>query len=179
MYRTHKKELVVPALLVALTVMLPGSAMAQRFSPANIVGKYVLSLDGSFSSAPPPFTGEALDFEASLIALFTFDGSGNMYGEHTLAFHNVEIPFDVRSRFAVEAKYSVEPDGRLLIESKEFRLDEAGGHGPSPDNIVDYACYLVAVGSAECTMLRLTTYQQGPEPKLLPSTMSGSLERQR
>ena len=165
-------------LLLVCSTVLPAAAWSQQFVAPSIVGSYVMNFHGTFSSTPPPFTGEPLDFEAAMVGRLTFDGSGQAYGEYTLTFHNVQIPFQVRSRFAVEAAYTVEPDGHLVVESDEYRLDESGTQGATPDNSVIYECYLVRTQSAECLQHTLISYQQGPDATLLPLTMSGSLQRQ-
>jgi hypothetical protein len=167
-------------LFVGSLAVLPGSANAQGFSAASILGDYVMAFDGTFASLPPPpFPQDPLDFEAAEVGRFSLDGAGRVYGDYTLTFHNVEIPFPVRSRFHVTGTYTVEPDGHLVIETEEYHLDASGTPGAEPANEVTYECYLVhRMQSAKCVQHTLITYQQGPQPKLLPDTMSGSLERQ-
>ena len=57
----------------------------------SLNGNYVLSLEGSFTSPPPPFTGTPLQFEAAQIGRLTFDGAGQAWGEATLTFHHPAV----------------------------------------------------------------------------------------
>lgn len=165
-----------------LAVLAPCFASAQaNFDTAALKGNFVMTFHGSFSSAPPPpLPSDVLTFEAAEVGRLTFDGSGQAIGVYTLTFHNAAIPFQVRSRFSMLATYTVSPDGHVIIEAEEYRLDAAGTPTPMPVNTVKYECYIVAHQQlAECLQVNLVSLQQGPEPRLLPHSMSGSLQRQR
>jgi hypothetical protein len=165
-------------LLFGLPAMV--ASAEENFGVDSFSGSYVMTFHGSFSSAPPPpLPNVVLDFEAAQVGRLTFDGGGQVDGAYTLTFHNPEIPFPIRSRFAVRATYSVGSDGHLVIEAEEFRIDASGGVGETPANAVTYECYIVQSRRlAECLQHSLISYQQGPTEKLLPHTMSGSLQRQ-
>ena len=142
-------------------------------------GSYVLSLNGSFTSPPPPFTGTPLQFQAAQVARLTFDGAGQAWGEATLTFHNPAVPFAVRTRIALRANYTVDSNGHLVISVEESPLDVNGDPAPAISNTVTYECYIVQRRRlASCLLHTLISFQQGPDPRNLPVTMAGSLRRQ-
>jgi hypothetical protein len=72
--------------------------------------------------------------------------------------------------------YEVDPDGHMTIEIDEFPIEAMGER----DNSVTMECYIVQPQQlARCIQHTLITFQQGPDPKPLPLSMIGSLERQR
>lgn len=177
--RRLARSRVCMAVALLATVVCTSAVAQGLFGIRSIDGTYVATLDGAFSSAPPPFTGERLKFDAALVGLFKFDGAGQMSGIFTLTFHNPALPFAVRSRTAIHGTYSVAADGYLVIEAEEFGLDASGTPSPTRDNSVTYECYIAERNTlANCVLHSLITYQQGPEPVVLPVTMSGTLRRQ-
>lgn len=162
-------------------LVLPTAAFStNNFGTESVRGPYVVSFEGAFTSAPPPFTGAALQFRAAQVGHLEFDGAGQAWGEATLVFHHPSLPFGVRSRVALIGNYTVSPDGRLQINIEERALDVNGEPGPAVANTVVYECYIVRHRrSARCVMHSLVSFQQGPAPRVLPVTMSGSLRRQR
>jgi len=169
------------ALIFGSVTGLPPSARCETdFSSHTINGQYIFSFDGAFSSAPPPFTGEVLQFSAAQVGRLAFDGAGQAWGEATLTFHHPSLPFGVRSRIALRGNYTVSPDGKLEIYIDEFPLDVNGEPGPDRTNSIIYECYIVRrLVIANCVLHSLVSFQQGLEPRALPVTMSGSLRRQR
>ena len=174
--RTH---LIVAALTSAF-LFSTASALQDNHSVDALSGNFILNLDGAFSSAPPPFTGEVLQLDAAQVSRLYFDGSGQMWGESTLVFHHPSFPFGQRSRLALRGTYEVFANGHVLIEVDEFRLDANGQPGPVRTTSAVYECYIVQRQQlARCVLHSLVSYQQGPAPRVLPATMSGTLQRQR
>lgn len=159
---------------------LPATAESRdHFDNGALRGAFVLSIDGTFVSAPPPFTGSALPFKAAQIGRLVFDGTGLAWGEATLTFHHPDIPFGVISRVAFNGTYDVAPNGRAVINLDEFSLDMNGEPGAIRTNSVILECYVVRRRlQSRCVLHTLISYQQGPDPRNLPVTMSGSLQRQ-
>lgn len=150
------------------------------FAEPPLSGPYVLALEGVFSSAPPPFTGDVLPFKAAQVGRLVFDGTGQARGEATLTFHHPDIPFAVRSRIALHGTVETLPGGRTLISIDEFPLDANGEPAPLRTNSVVYECYVVQRQALlRCVLHSLVSFQQGPQPRNLPLTMAGTLERQR
>ena len=166
--------------VLACIFVLPGAAMSQgHLDNGALRGAFVLSIDGTFVSAPPPFTGDALPFKASQIGRLVFDGAGLAWGEATLAFHHPDIPFGVISRVAFNGTYDVAPNGRAIISLDEFALDMNGEPGATRTNSIILECYVVRRRlQSRCVLHTLISYQQGPNPRNLPVTMSGMLQRQ-
>ena len=167
--------------LLALGVLAPPAALSQGVYDNGVIrGNYVLSFDGIFSSAPPPFSGPALPFEAAQVGRLTFDGAGMAWGEATLTFHHHEVPFSVVSRVALSGTYGVAPNGNITINLDEYPLDGNGEPASMRFASITYECYVLRRRLvARCVLNSLISYQQGPEPRNLPVTMSGSIERQR
>ena len=159
---------------------LPSTAMSRdNFHNGALRGAFVLSLDGTFVSAPPPFTGPVLPFKASQVGRLVFDGAGLARGEVTLSFHHPNIPFGVISRIALDGTYDVQPNGRTIINLDEFAIDMNGEPGATRTNTIVLECYVLRrYFQSRCLLHTLISYQQGPEPRSLPVTMSGSLQRQ-
>jgi hypothetical protein len=166
--------------MLAGVLLLPVFAASQdNFDGGVLRGAYVLALDGSFVSAPPPFTGDVIALTASMLGRLEFDGSGLAWGEATLSFHHPEIPFGVVSRNALLGTYEVAPDGRTIFNVDEFPLDINGEPGPVRTNSFVLECYSVQrLMLSRCILHSLISYQQGPEPRNLPVTMAGELQRQ-
>lgn len=169
-----------PAVMVAAWLAASPAAHADGgFGNHSVQGQYVLDFDGAFSSSPPPFSGEVLQFRAAMVGIVTFDGSGLASGELTLVFHHPAVPFPIRSRKAVLGSYTVAANGRMLVNVDEFALGDDGQPiGPKGNSLV-YECYVVRRQVlANCIAHSLVSFTQGPEPRLLPMTMSGALQRQ-
>lgn len=169
--------------LVALFTCILGSPPTAEawgdFDNGTLRGTFVLSVDGTFISAPPPFTGDVLPFKAAQIGRLVFDGTGLVWGEATLTFHHPDVPFAVISRVALNGTYDIVPNGRVVINLDEFPLDTNGEPGSIRANSVTLECYVVRRQlQARCVLNSLISYQQGPQPRSLPVTMSGSLQRQ-
>ena len=171
------------SLLAVSTVVFAAPALASHrdgFDLRALRGTFVLSLDGAFVSAPPPFTGDVLQFKASQIGRLVLDGTGQAWGEATLTFHHPDIPFNVISRLAFRGTYDVAPDGRAILNLDEFPLAPNGEPAATRSNSIVLECYVVRRRlNSRCVLHTLISYQQGPEPRSLPVTMSGSLRRQR
>lgn len=179
------KRLRIPQKLLFVSVIagfvaLPVNADAGGdFDNRALRGAFVLSLDGQFVSAPPPFTGAVLPFKASEVGRLVFDGSGLAWGEATLTFHHPNIPFAVISRISFSGTYDVAPNGRTVINLDEFPIDMNGEPGMIRTNSIVLECYIVRRQlQSRCMLHTLISYQQGPEPRNLPVTMSGALQRQ-
>lgn len=159
---------------------MPATSLARDgFNNASLRGMYIFSFDGGFSSAPPPFSGDVLEFRAAQVGQLEFDGAGLLQGETILVFHHPTIPFGVRSRRALLGAYTIYPTGRTMLEIDEYSLDANGQPGGIRTNSAIYECQIVQRQQlAECVMHSLISYQQGPDPRELPVTMSGSLQRQ-
>jgi len=159
---------------------LPATSFARDgFNNASLHGIYVFSFDGAFSSAPPPFSGDVLEFQTAQVGRLEFDGAGLLQGETMLAFHHPTIPFGIRSRKALLGAYTVDPTGRTVLESHEYSLGTNGEPVGIRTNSAIYECQIVHRQQlAKCVMHSLISYQQGPNPRELPVTMSGSLQRQ-
>ena len=168
------------ASFVAYVIALPANATSWgEFDNDAHRGTYVLSLEGAFVSPPPPFTGDALQFKAAQIGRLAFDGAGLVSGEGMLSFHNPAVPFGVTSRFAFDGTYDVAPNGKVVINLDEYPLDMNGQPTASPSNSFVLECYVVRRRlQSRCVMHTLISYQQGPMPRILPVTMSGTLQRQ-
>lgn len=151
-----------------------------NYDTASFNGDFVLSVNGAFSSAPPPFTGDVLQLMAAEVGLLSLDGAGTAWGEITISFHHPSIPFAPLSRKALFGNYSVEADGRTIINLDEFSLDANGNPLPVRSNSFVLECYILQRQIlAKCLLHSLVSYQQGPEPRILPATMSGTLQRRR
>ena len=159
---------------------LPSTTLAWgSFDNEALRGTFVISIDGTFVSAPPPFTGSVLPFKASQVGRITFDGAGLAEGEATLTFHHPDIPFGVISRFALSGTYDVASNGSAVISLDEYPLDMNGNPAATRANSVELECYIVRRHfELHCMLHTLISYQQGPAPRSLPVTMSGSLQRQ-
>lgn len=159
---------------------LPATALPQdSFDNRALRGVFVLSIDGAFVSAPPPFTGDVLSFQASQVGRLVFDGTGQAWGEATLTFHHPTIPFGVISRVSLNGTYDVAPNGSVVINLDEFPIDVNGEPGATRTNSIILECYVVRrYLQSRCVLHTLISYQQGPQPRNLPVTMSGSLLRQ-
>jgi hypothetical protein len=169
--------------LIATAMLLIGPGLGARadeiFGTQSLRGAQILSFHGSFSSAPPPFTGDRVRLDASQVGRLQFDGNGQVWGEYTLTFHTPTVPLAIRTRFSVFGTYRVEPDGRLLIETEEYVIEPQERRDDLRDNAVTYECYLVQrQRAARCVLQSLVTFQQGPEPIPLPVAMTGMLEAQ-
>lgn len=141
------------------------------FDNRSMRGDFVLSMDGSFSSAPPPFTGERENFAFTFLGLLHFDGAGQVAGEATLVFENTSAGLVVPR--TVVGTYSVAEDGRMTIETDEF----VGGF---KSNEVTYDCVIVQRRKlARCAITRLIGFSQGPDPVELPISAIGAFERQK
>lgn len=149
------------------------------FGDHSVQGQYVVAFDGAFSSAPPPFNGEVLQFSAAMVGILNLDGSGLASGELTLVFHHPAIPFPIRSRKAILGNYSVAANGHVWVNVDEFALGEDGQPAGPKGNTLVYECYVVQRHVlAQCIAHSLVSFQQGPEPRVLPMTMTGALRRQ-
>ena len=166
--------------ILACMFALPSTVLARGpFDNGIVRGAYVLTLDGTFVSAPPPFTGGVLPFRAAQLGRLVFDGTGLAWGEATLSFHHPDIPFGVTSRIAFSGTYGVGPTGKTVIKLDEFPLDANGEPGVIRTNSIVMDCYVVRrYLSSRCVLHTLISYQQGEEARSLPVTMSGSLQRQ-
>ena len=163
---------------LAIVLAVPSTAPARdHFDNKSLRGAFVLSIDGTFVSAPPPFTGAVLPFRASQLGRLEFDGAGLARGEATLAFHHPDVPFTVISRVAFSGAYDVQANGRVLISLDEFPLDVNGEPAANRTNSLVLECYIVRRLKSRCVLHTLISYQQGPTPRNLPVTMSGSLQR--
>ena len=169
----------VSAVLI-LCLAMPATAESWRpYDNGDLYGAFVLSIDGAFVSAPPPFTGDVLSFEASQIGRVEFDGAGLVSGDGVLSFHHPDIPVSVVSKVAFDGHYDVAPDGRVTINLDEFPADASGQPGAQRSNSLTLECYVVRRRlRIQCVLTTLITYQQGPQPRILPVTMSGTLQRQ-
>jgi len=173
------RKLALVALLV-IVVAAPSTAWSgDSFDNGSLRGVFILSIDGTFVSAPPPFTGNVLPFAASQIGHLEFDGAGLATGEATLVFHHPDIPFGVVSRVAFSGTYNVAANGKAIINLDEFPLDMNGEPGTMRANSLVMECYIVRRGlRSNCILHTLISYRQGPDPRNLPVTMSGTLHRQ-
>lgn len=178
--RSRTLRLILNIAAFAIFTSLPAVALSQgNLDSRALRGAYVLSLDGTFSSAPPPFTGDVLPFEAAQVGRLVFDGAGLAWGEVTLTFHHPDIPFAVISRISLHGTYNVSPTGRAIISLDEFPIGVNGEPGSVRTNSVVFECYVVRRRlQSRCVLHTLISYQQGPEPRNLPVTMSGLLQRQ-
>ena len=160
-------------------ISLPAAALAWgQFNNGILKGVFVLSVDGAFASAPP-FGGDVLSLRASQLSRLEFDGAGLARGEGILTFHHPDIPFGVTSRIAFDGSYEVAANGGVVISLDEFPLDMNGEPASEKTNTIVLQCYVVRrFLLSHCVLHTLITYQQGPEPRSLPVTMSGSLRRQ-
>ena len=176
---TRSVRKIAQVIAIAGVLALPSTALSRdHFDNKALRGTFVLSIDGTFVSAPPPFTGDVLPFKASQIGRLEFDGAGLARGEATLAFHHPDIPFTVISRVAFSGAYDIAASGRVVISLDEFPLDMNGEPGATRTNSVVLECYIVRRLLSCCVLHTLISYQQGPEPRNLPVTMSGVLQRQ-
>lgn len=173
------KTLVLFITLAGLVTAPSNAFSSHNFDNSALRGTFVLSMNGTFVSAPPPFTGAALPFAASQVGRLTFDGAGLANGEVTLVFHNPNIPFNVTSRFELRGAYEVSANGKVVISLDEFPLDMNGDPVANRSNSMVLECYIVRRSTLRCVLHTLISYQQGPEPRNLPVTMSGLLQRQR
>lgn len=164
----------------ACILTVPATALSWgHLDNGALRGTFVISIDGTFVSAPPPFTGSVLAFKASQIGRLVFDGAGLAEGEATLTFHHPDVPFGVISKFALNGTYDVAPNGSVVINLDEFPLDMNGEPVANRANSVVLECYIVRRNfHSRCVLHTLISYQQGPAPRSLPVTMSGSLQRQ-
>ena len=176
----RKSSCILKLSLVSLLACVFASPALARdhYDNKALRGTFVLSIDGTFVSAPPPFTGDVLPFRASQIGRLKFDGAGLAHGEATLTFHHPDIPFTVISRLAFSGAYDVAPNGNVVISLDEFPLDMNGEPAAERTNSVVLECYIVRRLLSRCVLHTLISYQQGPEPRNLPVTMSGVLQRQ-
>lgn len=143
------------------------------FDNRSMRGNFVLSMDGSFSSAPPPFTGERENLAMSQVGLFHFDGRGHVAGEYTLAFENELSGGLGFVPFTVVGTYSVAANGRMTIETEDFV-------GDFKSNEVSYECVIVERRKlARCMVTELVSFNQGPDPIVLPASGLGAFERQK
>jgi len=168
------------ATAIACIFALPEGAVSRNlFNNGDLQGAFVLSVDGTFVSPPPPFTGSVLPFKASQLGRLEFDGAGLAWGEATLTFHHPDIPFGVFSRKAYSGTYDLAPNGRAIINLDEFPLEVNGEPGTIRTGSIVLECYVVRRHlQLRCVLHTLISYQQGPLPRNLPVTMSGSLQRQ-
>jgi len=135
-------------------------------------GNFAFSMDGSFSSAPPPFMGARENFAFSQAGLYYFDGHGGVSGEFSMAFENATSG-GIFSTAMELGTYIVSHDGRMVIEFQDFRAGTL-------INEVTLDCVIVKKRQlARCVMVRLVSFQQGPQPVMLPVTGLGVFERQR
>lgn len=164
----------------ACVLTIPATALSWgHFNNGALRGTFVIAIDGTFVSAPPPFTGGVLPFKASQVGRLVFDGAGLAKGEATLTFHHPDVPFGVISKFAFDGTYDVAANGHVVISLDEFPLDMNGEPMATRANSVVLECFIVRRNfQMRCVMHTLISYQQGPVPRSLPVTMSGSLQRQ-
>ncbi len=172
------------AVILASTLLMPWLARADwlgtDFDASQLTGNYIIEMSGAFASPPPPFTGAPLQLMAAELGRLTLDSSGNAYGEKTLTFHHPDVPFGVRQRIALAGSFVVEADGRTIFALDEFPIAPDGSIAPQRTGSIKYECYIeVRHWRAACIAHTLVSNQQGPQPKALPVTMSGSLQRQR
>ena len=161
-----------------LTLLVTQQALADQwgrngvFGVHSMRGYFAFTLEGSFSSAPPPFTGARENFAFSQIGRYHFDGAGRVKGEFSLAFQNPSSGGNAAAAIEI-GTYSVTDDGRMIIEFQDFR-------GNALINEVTLDCIIVRRGRlARCMIVTLISYTQGPSPVALPVTGIGSFERQR
>jgi len=168
------------AVLTWLAGPIPEAKAQDNFGSHSLAGRFVFSLDGAFSSAPPPpFGGVVLQFRTVMIGTITLDGGEQLYGESTLAFHHPDIPYAVRSRKVLRGSYSVAPNGHFLANIDEYSVNNDGVPDMTKSSSFVLECYVVRRQVlARCAAHTLISFQQGPEPRMLPMTMSGSLEQQ-
>lgn len=167
----------IPLILAAL--FSGGLALAdddgdenESYGVHSLRGHYAFSMDGSFSSAPPPFMGDRESFRFSQLGLYYFDGHGGVSGEFSLAFEN-ETSGGNYSKAIEIGTYTVATDGRMLIEFQDYRGDRL-------INEATLDCVIVKRRKlARCIMVRLISYQQGPQPVPLSVTGLGAFKRQR
>lgn len=166
------------ALLLA-ALILPVCSQAHNAAGGVLQGHFIVSLHGSFKSPPPPFTGEAIKLDAALVGRYQLSKNGGVVGDQVLTFSNAALPMGVVSRAEISGSYSQGSDGLLVMYLEEDRIDPAGGADGAVDNTSVLECYIVQrFRMARCVLHSLVTYQQGEEPRPLPVTMAGSLERQ-
>lgn len=178
--RNFRGRAVAWAAILALPLTPVTVARSQGVYDNNSLhGEFVFSFDGAFVSAPPPFSGDVLQLQAAEVGLLTFDGTGTVWGETSISFHHPAVPLAALSRKALRGNYVVTPNGHTLIELDEFSLDSNGDPLPVRSNSFVIECYIVQRQKlAECLLHSLVSYQQGPEPRTLPTTMAGTLRRQ-
>lgn len=179
-YRNFSLSANFAIILLAFVISTADARAGGLYAESQFKGDYVVSLYGSFKSAPPPFTGDAVKLDAAIVGRYFLDGEGLFSGEHTLTFSNAAVTFGVVSRDAVSGSYEVEPDGHVVLYLEEDSIHPITGADGIVDNTAKLECYVVQRHLlARCMLHSLVTFQRGPDPVPLPATLSGMLESQR
>jgi hypothetical protein len=166
-----------PCIGIVLLLLLVGAAPraeAQFFNNKSMQGNFVFSGSGTFSSAPPPFTGPVENFGFTEVGVFHFDGNGQVRVEYTLVLQGQAI--GAAFPYTAEGTYSVDPKGRMTIQTDDYNQGNQG----VLNNKVRYDCRIVQSRRlAQCAFAELISYIQGPDPIALPISALFTLERQR
>lgn len=153
--------------LFALVIV--SSSSAQNFGNESMHKVFAFTASGTFSSAPPPFTGPAENVAFSGVGLFRFDGNGQVRGDYTFVVQGTTL--GRATPFTAAGTYSVDPDGRMIIRTEDF----VGGVRA---NEIAYECVIVQRNRlAQCAFIEVVSFQQGPDPVVLPVTGLVKLER--
>lgn len=153
--------------LFALVIV--SSSSAQGFGNESMNKVFAFTTSGTFSSAPPPFTGPVENAAFSGVGLFHFDGNGRVRGDYTLVVQTLAL--GRATPVTAAGTYSVDPNGRMIIRTEDF----VGG---VKGNEIAYECVIVQRNRlAQCQFIELISFQQGPDPVVLPATGLVKLER--
>ena len=159
---------------VALTAATAaaGDKHDRLYDARSMRGHFAFAMDGSFSSAPPPFSGAKENFPFTQVGRYHFDGNGGVTGEFTLSFQN-PTSGGIVSMATEVGTYHVSDDGRMVIEFDDFR-------GGVLINRVTLDCVIAKRNRlAYCALIQLLSFQQEPSPVPLPATGLATFERQR
>lgn len=166
------------ALTCILALGTGGANATGLFGPESLNGEFVLSADGGFV-AQTPFAPSPIRLNAAIIGVFMLDGNGQVSEEYTVSFHHEVVPIGIRSRFEAVGTYEIAPNGHMLMEFQEYKIEPPAEDDGIADGIARLECYIVRrQAEARCVLNSLISLQQGPNPVPEPITMSGSLLRQ-
>lgn len=170
--RAYLKSTAAIAILpLLLLVGAVPRAEAQFFDNQSMQGDFVLSGSGTFSSAPPPFTGPVENIGFTEIGVIHFDGNGKVRVEYTFVVQSQFIGGAIP--YTAEGTYSVDPTGRLTIRTDDHTEGVRA-------NTIQYDCRIVRRGRlAQCAFTEVISYIQGPDPIALPTSGLIKLEHQR
>lgn len=158
-------------LALLLLVWAVPRAEAQFFDNQSMQGDFVFSGSGTFSSAPPPFTGPVENVGFTDIGVLRFDGKGKVRAEYTFVVQAQSV--GGVTPHTAEGTYSVDPNGRLTIQTDDYAQGIRG-------QTVSYDCRIVQRGRlARCAFTEVISYIQGPDPIALPISGLLTLEQQR